>query len=666
MKRGQPLWIRELCTAGSTACQQTMSTPEEQMTMAIQQLYVRLQQFQETLATILQAARNELVEQVQNATSTTTHEEPMIRADRLFKLRSYLGAVDQRNKLEPVTTTEESSTPRLNRALSMLMYYILVMMKTLYRCRNARMSEEFAERRQFVKEWEPRFVGLLRNVLSCRRKDDVPTQLSETVIDDTMMDVDVLGMEDERVEICLIWKSTRIANWIQVRKEIHEITKTRQYVDSNLVPVQIGVQPKSMDKNKHGKDASEKVQNDDQRKCYCCREAGHAKSQSRTRLKDLTDAEWKPVTANIRPSSTVADVPLTDDYVTMFLVTVLHAKRKSPCARVKIETTMRSDAGSTAPTGSERVRLTSAIPTCKTCLMTDTCAGGGICPRESDQTAQRDTMLATTQFVTAPDDSAHGNVDDTHFESHKFQVQCSEADVGFSILSGGKTSQQSNWLKGYQVMLPGTGGQTTRTCAKDLNVAKLRENRRVYWLPGSAAESTDGAPLNLKFRVARLVVEATTDSETEFAASQLEESEETRRHKHKTILLHVNRDIHDALQIAHLQSRLRSGETVDQAHRPQASTHEGEDRRRKDHLFLSNADPKHVKAVLNRLESGAAFSVMSDNGAEARLVGACGAFRPTDRTRLIKMRAVRNPVCDAPKAPSANAERIERASQKVE
>ena len=241
--------------------------------------------------------------------------------------------------------------------------------------------------------------------------------------------------------------------------------------------------------------------------------------------------------------------------------------------------------------------------------------------------------------MTAPDDSAHGNVDETHFESHKFQVQCSEADVGFSILSAGKTSQQSDWSEGYQVMLPGTGGQTTRTCAKDSNVAKLEENRRVYWLPGSAAESTDGAPLNLKFRVARSVVEATTDSETEFDASQLEESEETRRLKHKTIPRHVNRDIHDALQIAHLQSRLRSGETVDQAHRLQASTNEGEDRRRKDHLFFSNADPEQVKAVLNRLESGAAFPVMSENGAKARLVGACGAFRPTDRTLLIKMRA---------------------------
>ena len=141
------------------------------MTMAIQQLYVRLQQFQETLETILQEVRNEFVEQIHNATSTTTHGEPMKRADRLFKLRSYLRAVDQRNELE-LTMTEESSTPRLNTTLSTQMYYTLVTMKTLYRCRNSSV-EEFAGRRQFVREWEPRFVGLLRNVLSCRRKDDI-------------------------------------------------------------------------------------------------------------------------------------------------------------------------------------------------------------------------------------------------------------------------------------------------------------------------------------------------------------------------------------------------------------------------------------------------------------------------------------------------------------
>ena len=41
-------------------------------------------------------------------------------------------------------------------------------------------------------------------------------------------------------------------------------------------------------------------------------------------------------------------------------------------------------------------------------------------------------------------------------------------------------------------------------------MAKLEENREVYWLPGSAAENTNGAPLNMKFRVARFVAEATT------------------------------------------------------------------------------------------------------------------------------------------------------------
>ena len=128
----------------------------------------------------------------------------MIRAHRLFKPRSYLGAVDQRNELE-LTITEEAwatrlITPRLIRELSMLMYYMLVMMKTLYRCCCAGVHDGFAGRRQFVREWDPRFVGLLRNVLSCKRKDDVATQITETVIDDIMTDVNVLRMEDERVE----------------------------------------------------------------------------------------------------------------------------------------------------------------------------------------------------------------------------------------------------------------------------------------------------------------------------------------------------------------------------------------------------------------------------------------------------------------------------------
>ena len=169
-------------------------------------------------------------------------------------------------------------------------------------------------------------------------------------------------------------------------------------------------------------------------------------------------------------------------------------------------------------------------------------------------------------------------------------------------------------------MLPGPGEQT-RTCAKDSNVAKLEENRRVSWLPRPATENT---PLITKFRVERLVVEATTDSESEFDATQLEESEKTRRLKHKTIQRHVSRDEKDTRQIAHIQSRTKSGQTVDQAHRPQAGTHEGENTKRKNHFFLSNVtDPQHVKAVSIRLESDTEFSAMTVNGVEARLVGAC-------------------------------------------
>ena len=73
--------------------------------------------------------------------------------------------------------------------------------------------------------------GLLRNVLSCRCKDDIPTQLPvdevpkeenqslDTVIDDIMMDVNLLRMEDERLEACLIWESIGTTSCVQVREE---------------------------------------------------------------------------------------------------------------------------------------------------------------------------------------------------------------------------------------------------------------------------------------------------------------------------------------------------------------------------------------------------------------------------------------------------------------
>ena len=117
--------------------------------------------------------------------------DPMKYADWSFKLRSYLGAVDQRYQ-EELMKTESSSTPRFSAnlgseesALSTQMYYILVMTTAgaaLDKCHNAGVNEGFEAWRQFVMEWEPklrtRYVGLLVNVLEYRFRDDIPTKLA--------------------------------------------------------------------------------------------------------------------------------------------------------------------------------------------------------------------------------------------------------------------------------------------------------------------------------------------------------------------------------------------------------------------------------------------------------------------------------------------------------
>ena len=131
------------------------------MAAAVQQWNVRLQQ-QETMATFLQAERDDFARQVQSATSTIAQRQPgvdtrvigrpdkfdgdpMKYVDWLFKLVSHLGAMDQWYQLEP-TTTEASSTPRINAALSEAsclstqMYHILVVTTTgsaLNECHNA-------------------------------------------------------------------------------------------------------------------------------------------------------------------------------------------------------------------------------------------------------------------------------------------------------------------------------------------------------------------------------------------------------------------------------------------------------------------------------------------------------------------------------------------------
>ena len=244
------------------------------MAAAIQQLNARLQQ--ESVVMMLQSERESLAQQVQNLTATSSSStqgqrlvmqagvvdtrvigksdqfdgDPMKHTDVSFKMRAYLGAMDQRYQQE-LTTTEASSAPRVNAtldsdgsALSTQPYYLLVMTTSgpaLDKCHNAGVNEGLE-----VTEWKPkrrtRFVGLLMNVLSYRFKDDIPNKLaaferlvhdyesqsSKTVDEDIKIGVTMLGMEDMRVKEHLIRNSVRITSWSQMREEILEITRTHR------------------------------------------------------------------------------------------------------------------------------------------------------------------------------------------------------------------------------------------------------------------------------------------------------------------------------------------------------------------------------------------------------------------------------------------------------
>ena len=281
--------------------------------------------------------------------------DPMKYADWSLKLRSYFGAVDQRYQ-EELTTTETSSTPRLDAtlgseesALSTQMYCILVMTTAgaaSDKCHNAGVNEGFEAWRQFVMEWEPklrtRYVGLLMNVLVYRLRDDIPTKLAafertahdyenqsaKTADDDIKIGVTMLGMEDMRVKEHHIRSSARITSWNQVREEILETTRTQQYIDSQPMPMQFGASPKSKGKGEDSKgkgkgkgkgedkakdaknESSKKAESDDQRQCFYCQKTGHVKAECRKRQKDLADAEGKPVAASPHPHDTAAVVPL--------------------------------------------------------------------------------------------------------------------------------------------------------------------------------------------------------------------------------------------------------------------------------------------------------------------------------------------------------------------
>ena len=463
--------------------------------------------------------------------------DPTKHADWSFKLRSYLGAVDQRYQ-EELMKTESSSTPRLNAnlgseesALSTQMYHILVMTTAgaaLDKCHNAGVYEGFEAWRQFVMEWEPklrtRYVGLLMNVLGYRFRDVNPTKLAafertihdyenqstKTVDDDIKIGVTMLGMEDMRVKEHLIRNSVRITSWNQMREEILEITRTHNST-STVNQCQCSSERirrakarakrakakakarTSRDKDK-AKDvrneSSKKVKSDDRRKCFYCNKTGHVKAECNKRLRDLAEAEEKPVAASPHPHDATAIVPLQcllpgERHTSTFVIAMPCVNSETSCEFSGEQAVRSSGAGSFAPAETHRVRPIAAIPSNETYLMMDTCAGASIFPRGFDQNATDDSTVAPVRLSTATDDPVNGDAGKKSCfglrDGRNLQVRYNEADVSFPIVSIGEASHQGNWFvfgPGCQAMLPGSSGEFLRTCVKDPNAARVGETLR--------------------------------------------------------------------------------------------------------------------------------------------------------------------------------------------
>ena len=141
----------------------------------------------------------------------------------------------------------------------------------------------------------------------------------------------------------------------------------------------------------------------------------------------------------------------------------------------------------------------------------------------------------------------------------------------------------------------------------------------------------------------RLAVEAPISvPDPDATPMQLEESEETRRPKHRALPTNVSKEEFDAHQLTHLPFRswcdhCVRGKAVDDAHRPMIDPHRGEAKTGMDYFFLARAtDPQHAKAILNCLDFqlGAVFAAMVVKGGDPyALAVALEAVKYTGRTR---------------------------------
>ena len=157
----------------------------------------------------------------------------------------------------------------------------------------------------------------------------------------------------------------------------HENTTVhRQSTNANAV----GANPKSKGKGKESKgkgkgkdikgkdkakdvrnESSKKVKSDDRRKCFYCNKTGHVKAECNKRLRDLAEAEGKPVAASPHPHDATAIVPLQcllpgERHTSTFVKAMPCVNNETSCEFSSEQTVRSPGAGSFALAETQRVR----------------------------------------------------------------------------------------------------------------------------------------------------------------------------------------------------------------------------------------------------------------------------------------------------------------------
>ena len=299
--------------AAPHATRATMSTPEEQAqtAAAIQQLNVRLQQ-QETMVTVLTLQKRELCA----AGAKPDCDDKRARTPRASWSGGHAG----------------DRQARTDRRRSNEIRVLVVQAEVIPRSRGSAVSARVDDDRSVVdtetqrNAHQRRMCPQYTDVLHSRDDDGRSRvgQLSQRRRERRIRSLeavrDGMGAQASNVVLWTVDERAVFRECTQMREEILDITRTQQYIDSQLVPMQLGANPKGKGKGKDVKgrgkgndgksESSKKAKSDNQRDCFYCNKSGHVKAEWRKKLKDLAEAARKPVAATPHPSDTTTIVPL--------------------------------------------------------------------------------------------------------------------------------------------------------------------------------------------------------------------------------------------------------------------------------------------------------------------------------------------------------------------